>query len=189
MFEIGLLLLGAKRWLTRTLKPLFSSKYFWAALAICTVCILFWRWHVAEVSGAVNTAVKINTANLTAQFEQAKKDAVRMESERAQVIVKQAKGEFDAQIKNINQHAERMLSDARAGTVRLRVPVQSCTEQRRDPSSIEPDPAGITAESRAELSESAGAFFIGEAQRADQQAAQLNSLIDVVERLKSGKLP
>ena len=185
MFEIGLLLLGAKRWLTRTLKPLFSSKYFWTALAICTVCILFWRWHVSSV----NTAVKINTANLTAQFEQAKKDAVRMESERAQVIVKQAKGEFDAQIKTINQRAERMLSDAHAGTVRLRVPVQSCTEQRRNPSGTEPDPAGITAESRAELSESAGAFFIGEAQRADQQAAQLNSLIDVVERLKLGELP
>ena len=56
-------------------------------------------------------------------------------------------------------------------------------------SSTQPNTVSVATESRAELSDSAVEFFVSEAERADRQAVQLNALIDVVERLRTGVIP
>ena len=85
--------------------------------------------------------------------------------------------------------AERLLADARTGAVRLRVPVKSCTIGGGNASGLESNTGAIVADSRAELSDESVRFFVSEAERADQQALQLNELIGIIDQLRRGVSP
>ena len=169
-------------WVNRA-RGLLRSRWFWIAIATAGVSFAGWRWHV----NAVDAAVQANTTTLKAQFEQAKRDAVQAEAERAQTIINNVKGDYDAQINDLNQRAVRLLADSRAGTVRLRVPVKSCPVVGGDTSGAEPNPAGMATTTRAELSDDANQFFIGQADRADREAIEHNRLVTVIEAIRSGK--
>ena len=135
----------------------------------------------------MDAAVQANTTTLKAQFEQAKRDAVQAEAERAQTIINNVKGDYDAQINDLNQRSARLLADSRAGTMRLRVPVKSCPVVGGDTGGAEANPAGMAATTRAELSDDANQFFIGQAQRADNEAIEHNRLVTLIEAIRSGK--
>ena len=169
-------------WFSRA-RGLLRSRWFWIAIATAGVSFAGWRWHV----NAVDAAVQANTTTLKAQFEQAKRDAVQAEAERAQTIINNVKGDYDAQINDLNQRAVRLLADSRAGTVRLRVPVKSCPVVGGDTGGAEANPAGMAATTRAELSDDANQFFIGQAQRADNEAIEHNRLVTLIEAIRSGK--
>ena len=169
-------------WVNRA-RGLLRSRWFWIAIATAGVSFAGWRWHV----NAVDAAVQANTTTLKAQFEQAKRDAVQAEAERAQTIINNVKGDYDAQINDLNQRAARLLADSRAGTMRLRVPVKSCPVVGGDTGGAEANPAGMAATTRAELSDDANQFFIGQAQRADNEAIEHNRLVTLIEAIRSGK--
>ena len=159
------------------------SRWFWIAIATAGVAFAGSRWHV----NSVEAAVQANTTTLKAQFEQAKRDAVQAEAERAQTIINNVKGDYDAQIHDLNQRSARLLADSRAGTMRLRVPVKSCPVVGGDTGGAEANPAGMAATTRAELSDDANQFFIGQAQRADNEAIEHNRLVTLIEAIRSGK--
>ena len=169
-------------WVNRA-RGLLRSRWFWIAIATAGVSFAGWRWHVS----AVDAAVQANTTMLKAQFEQAKRDAVQAEAERAQTIINNVKGDYDAQINDLNQRSARLLADSRAGTMRLRVPVKSCPVVGGDTGGAEANPAGMAATTRAELSDDANQFFIGQAQRADNEAIEHNRLVTLIEAIRSGK--
>ena len=169
-------------WVNRA-RGLLRSRWFWIAIATAGVSFAGWRWHV----NAVDAAVQANTTTLKAQFEQAKRDAVQAEAERAQTIINNVKGDYDAQINDLNQRSARLLADSRAGTMRLRVPVKSCPVVGGDTGGAEANPAGMAATTRAELSDDANQFFIGQAQRADNEAIEHNRLVTLIEAIRSGK--
>ena len=169
-------------WVNRA-RGLLRSRWFWIAIATAGVSFAGWRWHV----NAVDAAVQANTTTLKAQFEQAKRDAVQAEAERAQTIINNVKGDYDAQIQDINQRAARLLADSRIGTIRLRVPVKSCPVVGGDEGGTEPNTAGMATTTRAELSDDANQFFIGQAQRADNEAIEHNRLVTLIEAIRSGK--
>ena len=152
-------------------------------MAVAGIALAGWRWH----ENAVDAAVQANTTTLKAQFEQAKRDAVQAEAERAQTIINNVKGDYDAQINDLNQRSARLLADSRAGTMRLRVPVKSCPVVGGDTGGAEANPAGMAATTRAELSDDANQFFIGQAQRADNEAIEHNRLVTLIEAIRSGK--
>ena len=169
-------------WVNRA-RGLLRSRWFWIAIATAGVSFAGWRWHV----NAVDAAVQANTTTLKAQFEQAKRDAVQAEAERAQTIINNVKGDYDAQINDLNQRSARLLADSRAGTMRLRVPVKSCPVVGGDTGGTEPNTAGMATTTRAELSDDANQFFIGQAQRADNEAIEHNRLVTLIEAIRSGK--
>ena len=159
------------------------SRWFWLTVAIAGAIFAGWRWHI----NAVTDAVQANTNTLKAQFEQAKRDAVQAEVERTQTIVNNLKGDYDAQINTLNERATRLLADSRAGTIRLRVPVKSCPVVGGDEGGTEPNTAGMATTTRAELSDDANQFFIGQAQRADNEAIEHNRLVTLIEEIRAGK--
>ena len=169
-------------WFSRA-RGLLRSRWFWLAVAVACISFAGWRWHVS----AVDAAVQANTTMLKAQFEQAKRDAVQAEADRAQTIINHVKGDYDAQINTLNERAMRLLADSRAGTIRLRVPVKSCPVVGGDTGGAEANPAGMAATTRAELSDDANQFFIGQAQRADNEAIEHNRLVTLIEAIRSGK--
>ena len=170
-------------WVSRA-RGLLRSRWFWIAVAVAGIALAGWRWH----ENAVDAAVQANTSTLKAQFEQAKRDAIQAESERAQTIINHIKGDYDAQINNLNDRAARILADSRAGTVRLRVPVKSCpVVVGGDEGGAEPNTAGMATTTRAELSDDANRFFIGQAERADNEAVEHNRLVTLIEAIRSGK--
>ena len=169
-------------WFSRA-RGLLRSRWFWLAVAVACISFAGWRWHVS----AVDAAVQANTTMLKAQFEQAKRDAVQAEAERAQTIINHIKGDYDAQINTLNERATRLLADSRAGTIRLRVPVKSCPVVGGDEGGTEPNTAGMATTTRAELSDDANQFFIGQAQRADNEAIEHNRLVTLIEEIRAGK--
>ena len=169
-------------WVNRA-RGLLRNRWFWIAIATAGVAFVGWHWHV----NAVDAAVQANTTMLKAQFEQAKRDAVQAEAERAQTIINHIKGDYDAQINTLNERATRLLADSRAGTIRLRVPVKSCPVVGGDEGGTEPNTAGMATTTRAELSDDANQFFIGQAQRADNEAIEHNRLVTLIEEIRAGK--
>ena len=170
-------------WFRRVRGLLLSSRCFWLAVAVACISFAGWRWHVS----AVDAAVQANTTMLKAQFEQAKRDAIQAEAERAQTIINHIKGDYDAQINTLNERATRLLADSRAGTIRLRVPVKSCPVVGGDEGGTEPNTAGMATTTRAELSDDANRFFIGQAERADREAIEHNRLVTLIEALRLGQ--
>ena len=169
-------------WFSRA-RGLLRSRWFWLAVAVACISFAGWRWHVS----AVDAAVQANTTMLKAQFEQAKRDAIQAEAERAQTIINHIKGDYDAQINTLNERATRLLADSRAGTIRLRVPVKSCPVVGGDEGGTEPNTAGMATTTRAELSDDANRFFIGQSQRADNEAIEHNRLVTLIEEIRAGK--
>lgn len=188
MFEIGLMLFGAKRWILSVFKGLFGNRYFWLAIGLIAALWLAWHWHTSTVARAVQSATQTENSRLTAQFEQAKAQAVRDEQTRANSIIQASREHYEQQRQNLQNRADRLLADTRSGLVRLRVPIKpaACAVSSGNASGIEPNPGAIITDVRAELSDDAHQFFIGQARRADAQALQLNELIDIVERLRLG---
>lgn len=168
------------------LARLFGSRYTWYAIAAGASLYGAVHWHYARVDDAVERT----TATLTAEFEAQKKQAIKDETERGLAIVAQTKEDYDAQINTLKNDAARMVDGHRSGSVRLSIPA-NCTSPivSGNGGRAEPNPIGVATESRAELSDSAVEFFVSEAERADKQAVQLNALIDVVERLRTGVAP
>ena len=169
-------------WVSRA-RGLLRNRWFWITVAVEGMALAGWRWHV----NTVDAAVQANTTMLKAQFEQAKRDAVQAEAERAQTIINHIKGDYDAQINTLNERATRLLADSRAGTIRLRVPVKSCPVVGGDEGGTEPNTAGMATTTRAELSDDANQFFIGQAQRADNEAIEHNRLVTLIEEIRAGK--
>ena len=169
-------------WVSRA-RGLLRNRWFWITVAVAGMALAGWRWHV----NTVDTAVQANTAMLKAQFEQAKRDAIQAEAERSQTIINHIKGDYDAQINTLNERAARLLADSRAGTIRLRVPVKSCPVVGGDEGGTEPNTAGMATTTRAELSDDANQFFIGQAQRADNEAIEHNRLVTLIEEIRAGK--
>lgn len=165
------------------LARLFGSRYTWYAIAAGAALYGAAHWHYARVDDAVERT----TATLTAEFEAQKKQAIKDETERGLAIVAQTKEDYDAQINTLKNDAARMVDGHRSGSVRLSIPA-NCTSPivSGNGSSTQPNTVSVATESRAELSDAAVEFFVSEAERADKQAVQLNALIDVVERLRTG---
>ena len=159
----------------------FSNRYVWYAIGAGAVVFGLIHWH----SVRVDAAVKLNTEQLTAQFVIEKQKTIDDEAARGQAIVANVKEKYDEQLKTIKTDATRMLADHRAGTVSLSVPA-TCPISTGDNGRVGSNTNGFAPESRAELSDESVRFFVNQAERADRQAAQLNNLIDVIERLKSG---
>ena len=187
MFEIGLILFGAKRWISNFFKAVFGSPYFWLATGLIVSLWLAWGWHTSTVEQAAKNATQAEYSRMVDLHEQAKAAAIDAEQRRAQTIINNVKGDYDAQINDLNQRSARLLADSRAGTMRLRVPVKSCPVVGGDTGGAEANPAGMAATTRAELSDDANQFFIGQAQRADNEAIEHNRLVTLIEAIRSGK--
>ena len=189
MFEIGLILFGAKRWVSGALKALLGNRYFWLATGLIVALWLAWRWHTATVAQAAQNATQAENARMSAQFERDKAQAVADEKRRAQSIIDANKEHYETQRTDLQNRAERLLADARTGAVRLRVPIKSCPVSGGDQRGTLADSGATATESRAELSEQSIQFFVGQAERADRQALQLNELIDLIDALRTGARP
>ena len=169
------ILMTAFNWLRK------APIWVWLTLALM-IGVLYWS------NARVDAAVAANTAELKADFEQQKQQAINDEAARSRAIVAQTKEQYDAQINTIKNDAARLLDNHRTGTVRLSVPA-TCPVVASDGGGTQPNTDGVTPAGRAELSDDAVRFFVTQAERADQQAVQLNALIDIVERLKLGAMP
>ena len=189
MFEIGLMLFGAKRWFSTVFKDLLSNRYFWLAMGLIASLWLAWGWHTSTVAQAVKNATQAENSRLTAQFEQDKAATIEAEKARAQKIIDANKEHYEQQRQAIQTRADRLLADARSGTVRLRVHVKSGAVSGGNASGLESNTGAIVADSRAELSDESVRFFVSEAERADQQALQLNELIGIIDQLRRGVSP
>ena len=188
MFEIGLILFGAKRWISNFFKSVFGSPYFWLATGLIVSLWLAWGWHTSTVEQAAKNATQAEYSRMVDLHEQAKAAAIDAEQRRAQTIIKANKERYETQLTDIQNRSARLLAEHRSGAVRLRVPViyTACAVSGGDQRGTVADTGTIAAESRAELSEQSIRFFDGEAERADRQAIQLNELIDVVDALRIG---
>lgn len=189
MFEIGLLLFGAKRWFLNAVKALLGSRYFWAVAGLIAALWLAWGWHTSTVEQAAKNATQAEYDRMVALHELAKAAAIDAEQRRAQSIINENKERYETQLTDIQNRSARLLAEHRSGAVRLRVPVitTACAVSSGDTSGTQSDPGETTAETRAELSDEAVRFFDGEAERADRQALQLNELIDIIEPLRTGR--
>ena len=165
---------------------LFGSRYTWYAIAAGAALYGAAHWHYARVDDAVERT----TDTLTAEFEAQKKQALKDEQTRSQQIIKQLKGDYEQQLSSASTRAQSLIDNHHTGTVRLSIPV-ACASPivTSNGGRVEPNTIGVATESRAELSDTAVEFFVSEAERADKQAIQLNALIDVVERLRTGVNP
>ena len=189
MFEIGLMLFGAKRWFSTVFKDLLSNRYFWLAMGLIASLWLAWGWHTSTVAQASKNATQAEYDRMVALHELAKTAAIDAEKRRAQKIIDANKEHYEQQRQAIQTHADRLLADARTGAVRLRVPVKSCTIGGGNASGLESNTGAIVADSRAELSDESVRFFVSQAERADRQALQLNELIGIVDQLRRGVAP
>ena len=191
MFEIGLILFGAKRWISNFFKAVFGSPYFWLATGLIVSLWLAWGWHTSTVEQAAKNATQAEYSRMVDLHEQAKAAAIDAEQRRAQTIIKANKERYETQITDIQNRSARLLDDARTGAVRLRVPVVSsaCAVSGGDQRGTVANSGATATESRAELSEQSIRFFVGEAERADRQAVQLNELINIVDALRTGVRP
>ena len=191
MFEIGLILFGAKRWISNFFKAVFGSPYFWLATGLIVSLWLAWGWHISTVEQAAKNATQAEYSRTAALHEQAKIAAIDAEQRRAQTIINANKEHYETQLTDIQNRSARLLAEHRSGAVRLRVPVitSTCAVSGSDTSGAQSDTSATATESRAELSEQSVRFFNGEAERADRQAIQLNELIDIVEALRTGARP
>lgn len=189
MFEIGLLLFGAKRWFLNAVKALLGSRYFWAVAGLIAALWLAWGWHTSTVEQAAKNATQAEYDRMVALHELAKAAAIDAEQRRAQSIINENKERYETQLTDIQNRSARLLAEHRSGAVRLRVPVitTACAVSSGDTSGTQSDPGETTAETRAELSEQSVRFFNREAERADRQALQLNELIDIIEPLRTGR--
>jgi len=166
------MLMTALNWLRKV------PAWVWLVLALLIGGLY---WHNARV----DAAVAANTAELKADFEKQKQQAINDEAARSRAIVAQTKEDYDAQTQSIKQNAARILVNHRAGSVRLSVPAR-CPIVASNGSGTQSNTSGIVATSRAELSDDAVRFFVGQAEKSDKQAVQLNALIDIIEQLKTG---
>ena len=191
MFEIGLILFGAKRWISNFFKAVFGSPYFWLATGLIVSLWLAWGWHTSTVEQAAKNATQAEYSRMVDLHEQAKAAAIDAEQRRAQTIIKANKERYETQLTDIQNRSARLLDDARTGAVRLRVPVVSsaCAVSGGDQRGTVANSGATATESRAELSEQSIRFFVGEAERADRQAVQLNELINIVDALRTGVRP
>lgn len=189
MFEIGLLLFGAKRWFLNAVKALLGSRYFWAVAGLIAALWLAWGWHASAVAQAAKNATQAEYDRMVALHELSKAAAIDAEQRRAKSIIDANKERYETQLTDIQNRSARLLAEHRSGAVRLRVPVitTACAVSSGDTSGTQSDPGETTAETRAELSDEAVRFFDGEAERADRQALQLNELIDIIEPLRTGR--
>ena len=189
MFEIGLILFGAKRWISNFFKAVFGSPYFWLATGLIVSLWLAWGWHASAVAQAAKNATQAEYDRMVALHELSKAAAIDAEQRRAKSIIDANKERYETQLTDIQNRSARLLAEHRSGAVRLRVPVitTACAVSGGDTSGTQSDPGETTAETRAELSDEAVRFFDGEAERADRQALQLNELIDIIEPLRTGR--
>lgn len=189
MFEIGLILFGAKRWISNFFKAVFGSPYFWLATGLIVSLWLAWGWHTSTVEQAAKNATQAEYDRMVALHELSKAAAIDAEQRRAKSIIDANKERYETQLTDIQNRSARLLAEHRSGAVRLRVPVitTACAVSSGDTSGTQSDPGETTAETRAELSDEAVRFFDGEAERADRQALQLNELIDIIEPLRTGR--
>ena len=165
---------------------LFGNRYTWYSIATGAALYGAAHWHDARVDGAVERT----TTMLTAEFEAQKKQAIKDEQTRSQQIIDQLRSDYEQQLSSASTRAQNLIDSHRTGAVRLSVPA-ACTSPiiSGNGGRAESNPERMATESRAELSDSAVEFFASEAERADKQAVQLNVLIDVVERLRTGVAP
>ena len=191
MFEIRLLLFGAKRWFLNAVKALLGSRYFWAVAGLIAALWLAQHWHASAVAQAAKNATQAEYDRMVALHELSKAAAIDAEQRRAKSIIDANKERYETQLTDIQNRSARLLAEHRSGAVRLRVPVitTACAVSSGDPRGTLADSGAIVAETRAELSDEAVRFFNGEAERADRQAIQLNELIDIVEALRTGARP
>lgn len=189
MFEIGLMLFGAKRWFSAALKDLLSNRYFWLSMGLIVSLWLAWGWHASTVAQAAKNATQVEYDRMVALHELDKTAAIDAEKRRAQSIIDDNKEHYEQQRQAIQTHADRLLADARTGTVRLRVHVKSGAVSGGNASGLESNTGAIVADSRAELSDESVRFFVSEAERADRQALQLNELIGIIDQLRRGVSP
>ena len=138
------------------------------ALMIGALC-----WHNARV----DAAVAANAAELKAEFEQQKQQAINDESARSRAIVAQTKEQYDAQINTIKNDAASMLDNHRTGTVRLSVPVvaDSCSLSATGTGAGSSDGAA-----RADIQPAASDDLVALAADADAVVRQLNACQAVV---------
>ena len=190
MFEIGLILFGAKRWISNFFKAVFGSPYFWLATGLIVSLWLAWHWHTATVAQAAQNATQAENARMSAQFERDKAQAVAEEKRRAQSIIDANKEHYETQLTDIQNRSARLLAEHRSGAVRLRVPViyTACAVSGGDTSGTQSDTGAIAAETRAELSEQSVRFFNREAERADREAIEHNELVEIIEQLRAEKM-
>ena len=87
MFEIGLMLFGAKRWFFAAFKALLGNRYFWLATGLIVSLWLAWGWHTSTVEQAAKNATQAEYSRTAALHEQAKIAAIDAEQRRAQTII------------------------------------------------------------------------------------------------------
>ena len=161
----------------------FSNRCVWYAIGAGAVVYGLVHWHNKKV----DAAVKLNTEQLTAQFTAEKQKTIDDEAARSRTIVATITENYDAQVNILKSDAARLVANHRTGTVRLSVPAVCASPIVAGNSGrTESNPFGVATESRAELSDAAVRFFVSEAERADQQAIQLNTLVDVIDGLRLG---
>lgn len=190
MFEIGLLLFGAKRWFLNAVKALLGSRYFWAVAGLIAALWLAWGWHTSTVEQAAKNATQAEYSRMVDLHEQAKAAAIDAEQRRAKSIIDANKERYETQLTDIQNRSARLLAEHRSGAVRLRVPVitTACAVSSSDTSGTQSDTGAIAAETRAELSEQSVRFFNREAERADREAIEHNELVEIIEQLRAGKM-
>ena len=190
MFEISMILFGAKRWISNFFKAVFGSPYFWLATGLIVSLWLAWGWHTSTVEQAAKNATQAEYSRMVDLHEQAKAAAIDAEQRRAQTIIKANKERYETQLTDIQNRSARLLAEHRSGAVRLRVPVitTACAVSSSDTSGTQSDTGAIAAETRAELSDEAVRFFVGQAERADREAVAHNELVEIIEQLRSGKM-
>ena len=187
MFEIGLLLFGAKRWFLNAVKALLGSRYFWAVAGLIAALWLAQHWHASAVAQAAKNATQAEYDRMVALHELSKAAAIDAEQRRAKSIIDANKERYETQLTDIQNRSARLLAEHRSGAVRLRVPVKSCPVVGGDEGGTEPNTAGMATTTRAELSDDANQFFIGQAQRADNEAIEHNRLVTLIEEIRAGK--
>ena len=190
MFEIGLLLFGAKRWFLNAVKALLGSRYFWAVAGLIAALWLAQHWHASAVAQAAKNATQAEYDRMVALHELSKAAAIDAEQRRAKSIIDANKERYETQLTDIQNRSARLLAEHRSGAVRLRVPVitTACAVSSGDTSGTQSDPGETTAETRAELSEQSVRFFNREAERADREAIEHNELVEIIEQLRAEKM-
>jgi prophage endopeptidase len=88
--------------------------------------------------------------------------------------------QYQEDLKNVKDKAARVISDVRAGTLKLRIPVteRACTSEG---SKVEASTERRDGEARAELSKEASEFLIGLTGEADEVVEQLQACQRIVE--------
>lgn len=115
MFEIGLMLFGAKRWFFAAFKALLGNRYFWLATGLIVSLWLAWAWHTSTVAQASKNATQAEYDRMVALHELAKTAAIDAEKRRAQKIIDANKEHYEQQRQTIQARADRLLTDAHTG--------------------------------------------------------------------------